>query len=126
LAVMSVSRYLRKPITHSCVVVFLLGWGFRAMIIPTILTVRLTFCGPDKILHCFCGHSVVVRLACATVVINSILGLTLALVVVLIPLFLILLSYVMIDGRTKAFSTCTSHLLVICVFFLTATSTFLT
>nr|XP_006638132.2 PREDICTED: olfactory receptor 6N1-like [Lepisosteus oculatus] len=109
--------------------------GFLAMMIPTILAVRLPFCGPDKILHCFCDHSSVLRLACANIVINSILGLTIALCVLLVPLFLILFSYVMITksvfqisvcgGKSKAFSTCTSHLLVISVFFLTAAGVYI-
>ncbi|MBN3295595.1 OR6N1 protein, partial [Amia calva] len=104
--------------------------GFLSMLVPLILAVRLPFCGPDKVLHCFCDHSSVLRLACANIVINSILGLTIALSVLLIPLTLILLSYVKIvrsvlqisgtEGRAKAFSTCSSHLLVISVFFLTA------
>nr|XP_015217297.1 PREDICTED: putative olfactory receptor 13C6 [Lepisosteus oculatus] len=66
--------------------------GFLAKTIPTILAVRLPFCGPDKILHCWCDHFSILRLACANIVINSILGLTIALSVLFIPLFLILLS----------------------------------
>ncbi|XP_066563604.1 olfactory receptor 2A14-like [Amia ocellicauda] len=109
--------------------------GFLSVLIPVILAVRLPFCGPDQILHCFCDHVSVLRLACANIVINSVLGLTIALSVLLIPLTLILLSYVKImrsalqisgaEGRAKAFSTCSSHLLVISVFFLTAVGVYI-
>ncbi|XP_006643400.2 olfactory receptor 6N1-like [Lepisosteus oculatus] len=146
LTVMAYDRYLAicKPLhyhdlmTNSLAIRHVMWcWvgGFLAIIIPLILALRLPFCGPDKILHCFCDHSSVLRLACANVVINSILGLTIALSVVLISLLLILLSYMMIiksvlvistsEGRTKAFSTCTSHLLVISVFFLTAAGVYI-
>nr|XP_006638131.1 PREDICTED: olfactory receptor 6N1-like [Lepisosteus oculatus] len=141
LTVMAYDRYLAicKPLhyhnkmTNSLAirhVVWCCTGGFLSLIIPTILAVRLPFCGPDKIFHCWCDLSSVVRLACANIVTNSILGLTIALCVLLTPLFLILLSYVMIiksvlqisssDGKIKAFSTCTSHLLVISVYFLTS------
>ncbi|MBN3304484.1 O11H6 protein, partial [Amia calva] len=141
LTVMAYDRYLAifHPLCYSTMmtnglvmrhVLWCWAGGFLSMLAPLILVVRLPFCGPDKVLHCFCDHSSVLRLACAIIVINSILGLTFALSVLLIPLTLILLSNVKIvrlvlqisgtEGRAKAFSTCGSHLLVISVFFLTA------
>ncbi|KAG2457294.1 OR1FC protein, partial [Polypterus senegalus] len=94
------------------------------------LALRLPFCGPNKVIHCFCDHSSVVRLACADIVINNYMGLTLAMTVLFIPLTYILFSYIKIitsvlkiksaEGRLKAFSTCGTHLLIISVFFLAA------
>ncbi|MBN3303999.1 OLF6 protein, partial [Amia calva] len=146
LTVMAYDRYLAicHPLHYSTMmtnglvmrhIVCCWAAGFLSVFIPVILAVRLPFCGPDKVLHCFCDHSSVLRLACANIVINSILGLAIVLSVVLIPLTLILLSYVKIvksvlqisgaEGRAKAFSTCSSHLLVISVFFLTAAGVYI-
>ncbi|XP_066563607.1 olfactory receptor 2AT4-like [Amia ocellicauda] len=65
----------------------------------------------------------------------SYVSLSVGLSILLIPLFLILLSYVKIllsvlrisssAGRAKAVSTCSSHLLVISVFFLTTAGVFI-
>ncbi|MBN3303980.1 OR2A5 protein, partial [Amia calva] len=146
LTVMAYDRYLAicHPLHYSNMtsnslvkrhIVWCWAGGFLSVLIPVILAVRLPFCGPDQILHCFCDHVSVLRLACANIVINSVLGLTIALSVLLIPLTLILLSYVKImrsalqisgaEGRAKAFSTCSSHLLVISVFFLTAVGVYI-
>ncbi|XP_051783213.1 olfactory receptor 10A3-like [Erpetoichthys calabaricus] len=93
-----------------------------------ILALRLPFCGPNKIIHCYCDHSSVLRLACADTVINNYLGLAIALCILILPLLYIFFSYFKIvmavikittsEGRLKAFSTCGTHLLIISVFFL--------
>uniref|UniRef100_A0A8C4SSS3 Olfactory receptor n=1 Tax=Erpetoichthys calabaricus TaxID=27687 RepID=A0A8C4SSS3_ERPCA len=89
-------------------------------IIPIILAYRLPFCGPNKVVHCYCDHSSVLKLACTDTSLNTYVGLS--------PLIYILFSYTRIiisvlhisssEGRFKAFSTCGSHLLVLLVFFL--------
>ncbi|XP_041115951.1 olfactory receptor 6N1-like [Polyodon spathula] len=109
--------------------------GLLMPMVPLILTVRLLFCGPNEVLHCFCDYSAVLRLACANTVIISYVSLSIGLAVLLIPLFFILLSYVRIirsvlqvdgpESRRKAFSTCATHLLVISVFILTAVSVYI-
>ncbi|XP_028657050.2 olfactory receptor 6N1-like [Erpetoichthys calabaricus] len=104
--------------------------GLCGPILPVILAVRLPFCGPNMVVHCFCDHVSVVRLTCADITINSYVALTISLSTLFIPLTYILFSYIRIihsvfkiassEGRLKAFSTCGTHLLVISVFFLNA------
>ncbi|KAG2456982.1 OLFD protein, partial [Polypterus senegalus] len=109
--------------------------GLLTPVLPLILAFRLPFCGPNKVVHCFCDHSSVLRLACADILINSYVALTIALSVLLIPLAYIVFSYTRIiasvvkiatsEGRLKAFSTCGTHLLVICIFILTAAGVYI-
>uniref|UniRef100_A0A8C4SNZ7 Olfactory receptor n=1 Tax=Erpetoichthys calabaricus TaxID=27687 RepID=A0A8C4SNZ7_ERPCA len=109
--------------------------GLLIPVLPLILALRLPFCGPNKVVHCFCDHSSVLRLACADILINSYVALTIALSVLLIPLAYIVFSYTRIissvvkiassEGRLKAFSTCGTHLLVICIFILTAAGVYI-
>ncbi|XP_028657045.2 olfactory receptor 10A3-like [Erpetoichthys calabaricus] len=104
--------------------------GLLIGIFLVCLALRLPFCGPNIIIHCYCDHSSVVRLACADTVINNYTGLVISLSIMILPLLYIFFSYIKIimsvvkittsEGRSKAFSTCGTHLLVICVFFLLA------
>ncbi|XP_028646824.1 olfactory receptor 6N1-like [Erpetoichthys calabaricus] len=90
-------------------------------IIPIILAYRLPFCGPNKVVHCYCDHSSVLKLACTDTSLNTYVGLSIVLTVLFAPLVYILISVLKIsthEGRVKAFSTCATHLLVISVFFL--------
>ncbi|XP_028657171.1 olfactory receptor 6N1-like [Erpetoichthys calabaricus] len=116
-------------------VIFCWVGGLLSPLISVILAIRLPFCGPNRVLHCFCDHSSVIRLACAEITINSYVGLTFALGVLVIPLAYILYSYVRIimsvikitssEGRFKAFSTCGTHLIVVCIFFLSSVSVYI-
>uniref|UniRef100_A0A8C4SP67 G-protein coupled receptors family 1 profile domain-containing protein n=1 Tax=Erpetoichthys calabaricus TaxID=27687 RepID=A0A8C4SP67_ERPCA len=109
--------------------------GFITPLIPLILAVRLPFCGPNKVMHLFCDLGLVVRLACTDISINSIVTLTIGLSVMFIALAYILYSYTRIiisvlkiassEGRSKAFSTCGTHLVVIFVFIFTAAGVYI-
>ncbi|XP_028646825.2 olfactory receptor 6N1-like [Erpetoichthys calabaricus] len=139
LALMAYDRYLAicKPLhyhtlTSNALVLKQIAccWvcGFIVAIIPIILAYRLPFCGPNKVVHCYCDHSSVLKLACTDTSLNTYVGLSLVLSVLIAPLIYILFSYTRIlisvlkisthKGRVKAFSTCATHLLVISVFFL--------
>ncbi|XP_043927856.1 olfactory receptor 6N1-like [Protopterus annectens] len=108
--------------------------GMMAPIIPFYFSLKLPFCGPYKVHHCFCDYAAVVKLACADVSFLVDFGLIIALLVLLIPLFFIILSYTKIimtllkmstsEGHWKAFSTCASHLFVISIFILVAVFVF--
>uniref|UniRef100_A0A8C4RWC9 Olfactory receptor n=1 Tax=Erpetoichthys calabaricus TaxID=27687 RepID=A0A8C4RWC9_ERPCA len=100
-----------------------------ALISPGILLVYfvgLPFCGPNKIPHFYCEFGTLVRLACRNTDSNVNAGLTLGLVLWLVSFSIICLSYLQIiitvfkvvepGGRSKAFYTCSTQLLVICIF----------
>ncbi|XP_066563617.1 olfactory receptor 6N1-like [Amia ocellicauda] len=120
--------------TFQLIVVCWLG-GFLSPTLPFSLALTKQFCGPNRVLQCFCDYSGVLRLACGNVLSISYVGLFCGLSILLITLFLILLSYVKIllsvllisrsGGRAKAVSTCSSHLLVISVFFLTSAGVYI-
>ncbi|CAK7315298.1 Olfactory receptor 2AT4 [Vulpes lagopus] len=92
--------------------------------IPTVVqTSHLAFDSTAHIYHCFCDHLAVVQASCSDTMPQTLMGFCIAKVVSFLPLLLVLLSYVHIlasvlrissrEGRSKAFSTCSSHLLVV-------------
>ncbi|XP_049637025.1 olfactory receptor 10A3-like [Suncus etruscus] len=92
------------------------------------------YCGPNKINHLFCETPPVLELACADTFIFEIYAFTGTVMVVVVPFFLIILSYTRIlfailkmpttTGRQKAFSTCASHLTSVTLFYGTAMLTY--
>ncbi|XP_009637426.1 olfactory receptor 2AT4, partial [Egretta garzetta] len=94
--------------------------------VPVIMqTSQLTYGDTTRVYHCFCDHLAVVQAACSdfSAEFQTFLGFSIAMTVSVIPLLLVTLSYVHIilsvlkinstEGRMKAFSTCSSHLLVV-------------
>ncbi|XP_053121666.1 olfactory receptor 12D1-like [Hemicordylus capensis] len=135
LAAMAYDRYvaicnpLHYPIImcrHTYILLAAATWtmGFFHALMHTIMTSRLHFCGPNIIQHFFCDIKPLLRLACSRTLLNlSLLNIVTGLIVI-IPFFLTLISYLYIiffllmkvqshSGRWKAFSTCTSHLTVV-------------
>ncbi|KAG2456876.1 OLF49 protein, partial [Polypterus senegalus] len=102
--------------------------AFCIVVIPLTATIRLPFCGPNKLVNFFCDHSTVIKLACGDHLISTYTGISVGLCTVLGPSVYIVYSYVRIlrsvfkiessHGRRKALSTCSSHLLVLSVFYL--------
>ncbi|XDV54474.1 hypothetical protein PO909_022758 [Leuciscus waleckii] len=81
-----------------------LSW-VTAMIAPTISlmqTVKLPFCGPNMIDHCFCDGTSINQLACADVSLTNLIAYIVAMFVL---------------GRMKAFSTCATQLTIIIIFY---------
>lgn len=93
----------------------------------TCLIFSLPFCGNNQLNHFFCDIPPVLKLACGDTFMTEMLVYAVAVLVVTIPFTLILGSYVKIistilklpsaTGRAKAFSTCSSHLMVVALFF---------
>ncbi|XP_057605767.1 olfactory receptor 2AT4-like [Hippopotamus amphibius kiboko] len=92
--------------------------------IPAVLqTSHMAFDNTAHIYHCFCDHLAVVQVSCSDTTPQTFMGFCIAMVVSFLPLLLVLLSYAHIlasvlhissrEGRSKAFSTCSSHLLVV-------------
>ncbi|XP_021046905.1 olfactory receptor 2A12-like [Mus pahari] len=109
--------------------------GFLSALLHTFFTMRLPYCGPNKVNHYFCEGPSVRSLACMDTHLIEMVDLVLSVFVVLTPLSLIVTSYIHIakavlkikstQGRCKAFSTCASHLTMVTFFYAPATYIYL-
>lgn len=145
LAVMAFDRYLAicKPLQYSCLMgrkacaqLAAVSWaiGISVALGQSVSIFTLPFCGPNRISHFFCDILPVLRLATTNTLRNEAAVATATVVFILTPFLLILLSYILIiaailrmpvaENRRKAFSTCSSHLIVVSLFFGTATFTY--
>nr|XP_025710649.1 olfactory receptor 13-like [Callorhinus ursinus] len=141
LVVMSYDRYvaichpLRYPAIMNwrvCITLVLTSWtiGVLLSLIDLMLLLPLPFCRFQKINHFFCEIMAVLKLACVDTHINEIVVLAGAISVLVGPLSSIVISYMCIlcailriqsgEGQRKAFSTCSSHLCVVGLFYGTA------
>ncbi|XP_029435385.1 olfactory receptor 10A4-like [Rhinatrema bivittatum] len=87
----------------------------------------LPFCRSKLLHHFFCDMLPILRLSCTDIYVNNILRFAAAVLFLLLPFLVILSSYIYIistvlrmhstDGRSKAFSTCSSHLAVVTLFY---------
>ncbi|XP_014714179.2 olfactory receptor 2A2-like [Equus asinus] len=138
LVVMSYDRFVAicHPLQYTvimnwrvCTVLAITSWscGFILALVHAILLLRLPFCGSREVNHLFCEILSVLKLACVDTWINQVVILAASVFVLVGPLCLMLVSYMRIvwailkiqskEGRTKAFSTCSSHLCVVGLFF---------
>ncbi|XP_032722761.1 olfactory receptor 13 [Lontra canadensis] len=141
LVVMSYDWYVAicNPLRYSaimnwriCITLVLTSWtiGVLLSLIHLMLLLPLPFCRFQKINHFFCEIMAVLKLACADTHINEIVVLAGAISVLVGPFTSIVISYICIlsailriqsgEGQRKAFSTCSSHLCVVGLFYGTA------
>ncbi|XP_066428592.1 olfactory receptor 6N1-like [Eleutherodactylus coqui] len=102
-------------------------FGFTIILVPAILTAQLEFCGPNIIDHFFCDLAPLQNLACSDAFISSMSTSSAAVIDVVLPFFIIIGLYGSIiktvikikskDGKMKAFSTCSSHIIVASLFY---------
>ncbi|XP_003422956.2 olfactory receptor 7E178-like [Loxodonta africana] len=99
-----------------------------------LMVSQLTFCKEVEIPHFFCDPSQLINLACSDTTTKNIL-VYIGAIFAGIPVSAILLSYIQIvssilrvplsSGKYKAFSTCGSHLSVVCLFYGTVIGVYL-
>ncbi|KAM9319703.1 olfactory receptor 52P1-like [Gastrophryne carolinensis] len=95
---------------------------------------RLSYCRTNIILHTYCEHMAVVKIACSDTTINQVYGLTVALLVIAVDIFWISISYCAIvravfrlsskEARHKALGTCGPHICVILISYIPALFSF--
>nr|XP_034347355.1 olfactory receptor 8B8-like [Arvicanthis niloticus] len=101
--------------------------GFSGAMIHTGCVLRLTFCDGNTINHYFCDLLPLLQLSCTSTYINEIEVLIVAGKDIIVPTAVIFISYGFIissifqmkssEGRSKAFSTCSSHIIAVSLFF---------
>ncbi|XP_036920415.1 olfactory receptor 10AG1-like [Sturnira hondurensis] len=145
LTVMAYDRYVAicNPLHYTvvmnqkvCIQLVTASWVSAVPIVigQTWNVFSLPFCGSNTINHFFCDLPPVLRLACGDTFVNEITAYVAAVVFVTVPFLLIVASYVKIisnilklssaRSKAKAFSTCSSHLIVVILFYSTAAITY--
>ncbi|XP_044138646.1 olfactory receptor 11L1-like [Bufo gargarizans] len=138
LSVMSYDRYqaICNPLHYTsvmdltfCVKAVLLCWVIMLAVTLTlsITMSQLQFCGPNVIDHFFCDLDPLLELSCSDTFFLKLEDMILAVPYVLSPFIVILVSYIYIivtvlkipsvTGRQKTFSTCSSHLAVVSLYY---------
>ncbi|XP_074140285.1 olfactory receptor 1f45-like [Sminthopsis crassicaudata] len=112
-----------------CVLLVLVSWSWAITnsLTHTVLLTQLSFCGHNEIPNFFCDLSPLLKLACSDTFINDLMVYTVRALTAFLPFIGILLSYAHIfiavmkissvSGMQKVFSTCGSHLTVVCLFY---------
>ncbi|XP_007953004.1 olfactory receptor 2G3-like [Orycteropus afer afer] len=138
LAVMAFDRYVAicQPLQYTlimcpqlCVQLAAAAWssGLANSLLQATLTLQLQCCDHHTLDHFFCEVPVLIKLACEDTTANDLSLAIGAIPFVLVAPFFVLISYTYIvravlklssaEGRRKAFSTCSSHLVVIMMYY---------
>ncbi|XP_054849840.1 olfactory receptor 6F1-like [Eublepharis macularius] len=138
LSVMAYDRYLAIcfPLHYSTIMnislsakLAVISWlcGFLAITIPAFLISRLSFCGPNVINHFVCNIDAWIVLSCTDTYVIEMAAFVISVIVILGSCAITLLSYIYIistilripswKGQQKAFSTCSSHLAVVIIWY---------
>ncbi|XP_068129379.1 olfactory receptor 1496-like [Hyperolius riggenbachi] len=145
LTVMSYDRYMAicNPLHYNlimsplfCTKLSIITWllSIFLMMISTITMACLNFCGPNIVDHFYCDVLPLLRLSCSDTFVVQLEIVLSSMVVLFLPFFFIILSYSYIIttilkipstvGKQKAFSTCSSHLIVVSIFYVTLICTY--
>ncbi|XP_004470555.1 olfactory receptor 5V1-like [Dasypus novemcinctus] len=145
LAVMAYDRYVAIcfPLRYTlimtkvrCVQLTAGTWaaGFLNSLLHTVFTFRLSFCKSNRVNQYYCDIPPVVALSCSStyvaemvvLVAGGVLGISAFLITFISYIYIIsaILKIQSAEGKRKAFSTCASHLLVVCLFYGTTTFTY--
>ncbi|XP_036061575.1 olfactory receptor 502-like [Onychomys torridus] len=121
--------YSTKMSTQVCIQLVVGSYigGFLNASSFTISFFSFIFCGPNRINHFFCDFAPLMELSCSDVSVSGVVISFSAGSVTIITLFVIAISYFYIfitilkmrstEGSQKAFSTCTSHLTAVILYY---------
>ncbi|KAM9312225.1 olfactory receptor 1M1-like [Gastrophryne carolinensis] len=146
LTAMSYDRYLAicKPLHYPLIMTYQVCWrmvitcwilGIIVVLNATLSILKLTFCGPHIIDHFFCDFDPILELSCTDTTMVQLQVKSIGAVWIVTPFFIIVISYICIvfaifeissnTGKKKAFSTCSSHLMVVAMFYSTLVTVYL-
>ncbi|XP_018415300.1 PREDICTED: olfactory receptor 6B1-like [Nanorana parkeri] len=138
LTVMSYDRYLAicKPLHYNSIMnltlqLCLATWpwviGFLVALLLIVFVCHFKFCGPYIMDHYLCDLAPILELTCSDHSVLDIVDFILTIPFIIFPFFFITFTYVSIflnilkisssSGRKKAFSTCSSHLIVVSLYY---------
>ncbi|XP_057634699.1 olfactory receptor 13A1-like [Chionomys nivalis] len=145
LTAMAYDRYVAicRPLHYSMlmsrpVCVLLAGsvWAISATnsSLNTYLMARLHFCGPNQIRHFFCEIPALLLLSCSPTTLNNIMTVIADVYFGVINFLFTMISYSFIiasilrirsaEGKKRAFSTCSAHLVVVILYYSTVIYTY--
>ncbi|KAM7150553.1 olfactory receptor 5G9-like [Macrochelys suwanniensis] len=125
-------HYMKTMSRGICVLLVSGAWatGFIDAVLNTVLALRLHFCGPNQISHFSCELPPLLQLSCTETLTNQVVLFTSVVIIGSSSFLFTLISYIHIistilrirsaEGRRKAFSTCSSHLIVVGLMYLAA------
>ncbi|XP_072000321.1 olfactory receptor 2B6-like [Engystomops pustulosus] len=139
LALMAYDRYMAicHPLNYHmlmrrevccCLVAIVWIMSFFISVVPSLL-MPIDFCNPNKINHFMCEVIAVIKLSCDNIYMNQLVIFSISFFTLLLPFSFIIVTYGFIISsvlkiqsveRSKAFSTCTSHIIVVVMFYCTA------
>ncbi|XP_078234173.1 olfactory receptor 5V1-like [Pogona vitticeps] len=101
--------------------------GFLNSALHTYFTFRLPFCGVNQLNYFFCDIPPLLKLSCGDTSLNEIILLVVGVFIGWAPFICIVLSYAYIistvlkirstEGRIKVFTTCSSHLTIVLLYY---------
>ncbi|XP_072494516.1 olfactory receptor 2G3-like [Notamacropus eugenii] len=138
LGMMALDRYVAvcEPLRYSvimnyqlCLQLAIIAWliGLVNSLLQSTLTIQLPLCDHRALDHFFCELPSLIKMACVDTTVNEITLAVVATFLILGPLSMISIYYYYIiqavlripsvDGRHKTFNTCSSHLLVVFLYY---------
>ncbi|KAG8449743.1 hypothetical protein GDO86_016403 [Hymenochirus boettgeri] len=128
-------RSVMNPKVCSYFIFWSWATGFILLPIEFISLSNLKFCGSNIIDHFFCDFAPVLLIASSDTNSAQWEDFVLSILFMIVPFVLVEISYICIfitilkisttNGRRKAFSTCSSHLAIICTYFVTAIAVYI-
>ncbi|XP_036592387.1 olfactory receptor 13A1-like [Trichosurus vulpecula] len=130
-------HYTTKMSRRVCLLLVGGVWAISAInsSVHTGLMIQLTFCGPNQIKHFLCEIPTLLLLSCTSTYLNYIMVVIADIYFGVINFILTMVSYGFIicsilkihttEGKKKAFSTCSSHLIVVTMYYTTVIYTYI-
>ncbi|XP_012892012.1 PREDICTED: olfactory receptor 4C11-like [Dipodomys ordii] len=138
LILMAADRYIAicKPLRYPtimrrqvCVILIVFAWmgSFTHATSQIVLLLNLPFCGPNLIDHYCCDVQPLLKLACADTYLINLMTVSNSGAICSTSFLILMISYIVIlhslrnhsaEGRKKALSTCTSHIIAVIISFI--------